>query len=204
MPSRRSQIFFGSPPCTSRTPSLAALRAVHAEVSIYGWLDSWCLGWAWFDWEGGPVWGWDGVVNGERSVPADRAGTSGRRRLDDQRQHRACDVPLAVHRADGIVVRDQRPASAPRPLRPVQPATSRASLASTHGPTGGWRSPPPGAAFSSRPSDGETEALPLDGRTFLVDAADPDNPTVTFGGFDAAGRPRILYVMLWGLPRLDE
>ena len=34
-------------------PSLASLRAVHAEVSIYGWLDSWCLGWAWFDWEGG-------------------------------------------------------------------------------------------------------------------------------------------------------
>ena len=32
-----------------------------------------------------------------------------------------------------------------------------------------------------RASDGETEALPLDERTFLVDAADPDNPTVTFG-----------------------
>ena len=47
--------------------SLAALRAVHAEVSIHGWLDSWCLGWGRFDWEGGPVWGWDGVVHGERS-----------------------------------------------------------------------------------------------------------------------------------------
>jgi hypothetical protein len=49
----------------------------------------------------------------------------------------------------------------------------------------------------------ETQALPLDERTFLVDATDPDNPTVTFGGFDAAGRPQILYVMLWGLPRID-
>ncbi len=48
--------------------SLAALRAVQSEISIYGWLDSWCLGWARFDWEGGPVWGWDGVVPGERSV----------------------------------------------------------------------------------------------------------------------------------------
>ena len=38
-------------------PSLAVLRAVHAEVSICGWLDSWCLGWAWFDWDGGQVWG---------------------------------------------------------------------------------------------------------------------------------------------------
>ncbi len=41
---------------------------MHAEFSIYGWLDSWCLGWARFDWEGGPVWGWDGVISGERSV----------------------------------------------------------------------------------------------------------------------------------------
>ncbi len=49
-------------------PSLAALREVHAEVSIYGWLDSWCLGWARFDWEGGDVWGWDGLISGERSV----------------------------------------------------------------------------------------------------------------------------------------
>ena len=27
-----------------------------------------CLGWARFDCEGGPVWGWDGLVNGERCV----------------------------------------------------------------------------------------------------------------------------------------
>jgi hypothetical protein len=45
------------------------------------------------------------------------------------------------------------------------------------------------------------EALALDERTFLVDAADPDNPTVTFGAFDATGRPRVLYLMLRGLPR---
>jgi hypothetical protein len=50
--------------------------------------------------------------------------------------------------------------------------------------------------------DGETEAVPLDERTFLVEAADPDNPTVTFGAFDAVGRPQVLYDMLWGLPRL--
>jgi len=51
---------------------------------------------------------------------------------------------------------------------------------------------------------GEVEALPLDERTFLVDAMDPDNATVTFGAFDAARRPRVLYLMLWGLPRVDE
>ncbi|MEJ7570360.1 MAG: hypothetical protein WKF41_19125 [Gaiellaceae bacterium] len=52
--------------------------------------------------------------------------------------------------------------------------------------------------------DGVTAALPLDERTFLVDAMDPDNPTVTFGAFDAAGRPLVLYLMLWGLPRVGE
>jgi hypothetical protein len=51
--------------------------------------------------------------------------------------------------------------------------------------------------------EGATEALPLDERTFVVDAADPDNPAVTFGAFDSAGRPQVLYDMLWGLPRTD-
>jgi hypothetical protein len=45
------------------------------------------------------------------------------------------------------------------------------------------------------------EALPLDQRTFLVDAADPDVPSVTFADFDEDGRPRVLCQMLWGYPR---
>ncbi len=49
-----------------------------------------------------------------------------------------------------------------------------------------------------------TEALPIHERVFLVDPGDPNNPTVTFGGFDTTGRPRVLYLMVWGLPRLDE
>ena len=49
-------------------PSLAILRAAHAEVRIHAWLDAWCLGWARFDWEGGPVWGWDGVIGGHRAI----------------------------------------------------------------------------------------------------------------------------------------
>ena len=50
----------------------------------------------------------------------------------------------------------------------------------------------------------EIEALPLDEGVFLVDPVNPDDPTVTFGAFDASGRPRVLYLMLWGLPRLDD
>jgi hypothetical protein len=55
-----------------------------------------------------------------------------------------------------------------------------------------------------RSDHGESEALPIDDRRFVVDPLDPDNPSVTFGAFDAAGRPRVLYEMLWGLPRLDD
>ena len=40
----------------------------------------------------------------------------------------------------------------------------------------------------------ETEVLPIDERTFLVDPSDPDNPTVTFAGSDAARRPQVLYL----------
>jgi hypothetical protein len=36
------------------------------------------------------------------------------------------------------------------------------------------------------------------------DAAEPDNPTVRFGAYDVTGRPRVLYLMIWGLPRLDD
>jgi hypothetical protein len=50
---------------------------------------------------------------------------------------------------------------------------------------------------------GIVEAPPLDDRTFVVDAGDPDVPTVTFDGFDASGRPGVLYQMLWGLPRVE-
>lgn len=47
---------------------VAPMREVHTDTAIHGWLDAWCLGWARFDWEGGPVWGWDGLIDGERSV----------------------------------------------------------------------------------------------------------------------------------------
>jgi hypothetical protein len=48
------------------------------------------------------------------------------------------------------------------------------------------------------------EMVPLGDGVFLTDAADPDNPTVTFGAFDEAGQPQVLYLMLWGLPRVVD
>src|SRR5260221_14352778 len=48
---------------------------------------------------------------------------------------------------------------------------------------------------------GAINALAIDDRTFLIDADNPDTPTVTFGAFDGSGHPGASYDMLWGLPR---
>ena len=54
--------------CHLEDPSLAVMRAAHAQIRICAWLDAWCLGWARFDWDGGPVWGWDGLISGSRAI----------------------------------------------------------------------------------------------------------------------------------------
>ena len=181
-------------------PSLGVLRAVHAEVPIYGWLDSWCLGWARFDWEGGPVWGWDGLVNGERSVlrivPGQQAAVVLMTNSSTGRaMYRSLFADLMAS-LFGISV---------PPLR-LDAAVGAAGDLSRFAGVYAWpdrqvevAATANGLLISSE--DGQTEALPLDERTFLTDPADPDNPAVTFGAFDAAGRPRVLYDMLWGLPR---
>jgi CubicO group peptidase (beta-lactamase class C family) len=183
--------------------SLASMRAIHGEISICGWFNAWCLGWARFDWEGGPVWGWDGLVSGERSV------------LRIMPEHHAA-IALMTNSDTGRAM-----------YRSLFPDLMRSLFAIKVPPL--HLDPPPGAAedlsrFAGayawpdrhvevadtvsaliiRSGQGETEALPLDDQTFLVDASDPDNPTMTFGAFDAAGRPQVLYDMIWGLPRLDE
>ena len=183
-----------------RDPALACLRAVHAEASIYGWFDAWCLGWARFDWEGGPVWGWDGPVNGERSVL---------RLLPEQQ---AAVVLMTNSSAGRAMYRSLLPdlmaswfgISVP-PLR-LGPVAGAAGDLSRFAGLYAWpdrqaevTATTDGLLISSE--DGQTETLPLDERTFLTDPADPDSPAVTFGAFDAAGRPWVLYDMLWGLPR---
>jgi hypothetical protein len=183
-------------------PALGALRAVHSDVSIYGWLDSWCLGWAAFDWEGGRVWGWDGVVPGERSVlrimPEQRAAVV---LMTNSGTGRALYRALFADLMDsvfGIGVPSPRLEASPGaagdlsrfagvyawPDRRIEVTATESGLLINDG-------------------DGQTEALPLNQRTFLIDAANPDTPTVTFGAFDDAGRPQALYVMLWGLPRVS-
>ena len=183
-------------------PSLHVMREVHAEVSIRGWLDFWCLGWAGFSWHGGQVWGWDGLVSGERSVlrilPDRQAAvvllanaSTGRamyRSLFAELMKSSFGIevpPLALDvspRADGDLSRYIGVYGWPDHRVEVTSSGSRLLL---------------------QTEDGVTEAHPLDERTFLVDATDPDEPTVTFGAHDADRRPQVLYRMLWGLPRLD-
>jgi CubicO group peptidase (beta-lactamase class C family) len=183
--------------------SLAALRAVHGEVAIHGWLDSWCLGWAKFDWDGGPVWGWDGLINGERSVlrilPEHHAAVV---LLTNSSHGRAMYQSLFTElmpSAFGITL---------PPLR-LQPTADAPTDLSPYAGVYGW--PDRQVHISASAStlritseSGETEARPIDSRTFVVDPDDPDNPTLTFQGFDTVGRPTVLYDMLWGLPRLNE
>jgi CubicO group peptidase (beta-lactamase class C family) len=183
--------------------SLAALRTVHAEVSIHGWLDSWCLGWAWFDWQGGPVWGWDGVVNGERSFL---------RIMPDRR----AAVVLMANAGTGRAMYRSLFADLMKPLFGIgfpplrlDPSPGAAGDLSRFAGVYAWPDrrvevAAAGDCLLVKTEHAEAQAFPIDGRTFLVDAADPDNPTVTFGAYDEAGRPQILYDMLWGLPRLDE
>jgi CubicO group peptidase (beta-lactamase class C family) len=180
--------------------SLAVLRAVQSETSIYGWLDSWCLGWASFNWQGGAVWGWDGLIDGERSVL----------RILPERQ---AAVVLMTNSSHGRALyrslfAELMPSLFGITVPPLRVDESPGAAGDLSRFAGVYAWPDRRAEVTAtmnglliKSERGETEALPLDERTFVVDATDPDNPTVTFGAFDAAGRPQVLYLMLWGLPR---
>jgi len=187
-----------------REPSLAVLRIPHEEdVSIYGWLDKWCLGWARFDWEGGQVWGWDGLINGERSflriIPEREAAIA---LLTNANTGRALYRALFPDLME-VLFEIRIP-----PLR-LDPSTEGAGDLVRFAGVYAWPDrrveiKASGKGLLITTERGTKQALPLSDRAFLIDAKDPDNPTVTFGKFNAAGRPHVLYLMLWGLPRLDD
>jgi CubicO group peptidase (beta-lactamase class C family) len=182
-------------------PSLAVLRAAHAQVRIHAWLDAWCLGWARFDWDGGPVWGWDGLISGSRAV------------LRIVPEHRGAVVLLTNGSTGRAMYRSLFPIllrawfGIAMPALRLEPSPGGAGNLARYAGVYAW----PDQRWKVTASDTHLvmehngvaiQALPLNDRTFLVDADDPDNPTVTFGGFDASGRPAVLYDMLWGLPRV--
>jgi hypothetical protein len=180
-------------------PSLAMLRSTQAEVRIHAWLDAWCLGWARFDWVGGTVWGWDGVISGQRAVlrlvpergaavlltNAER-GRALYRSLFAELMPQAFGIgmpPVALEPSDRVADLSRFAGVYAWPDRRLEVTATETGLAIE--------------------GDGATlRALPLDERTFLVDPDDPDNPTVTFDRFGEDGCPGVLYSMLWGLPRV--
>jgi CubicO group peptidase (beta-lactamase class C family) len=181
-------------------PALAPLRESGEEIRIHGWLDAWCHGWARFDWDGGPVWGWDGLVGEARAVlrlvPQQGGAVVLLTNAGNGRALYRALFPELLARMFGVAM---------PPLR-LDPSPGAAGDLARFAGVYAWpdRSARVEAARDRLviDADGETvEGLPLDDRTFLVDAADSDTPTVTFGAFDAEGVPHALYLMLWALPR---
>jgi len=183
--------------------SLAGLRVAHEEdVSIYGWLDAWCLGWARFDWEGEQVWGWDGLINGERSflriVPEREAAIALLTNASSGRALYRALFPDVMEALFQIRI---------PPLR-LDPSTEDAHDLTRFAGVYAWPDrrvevKASGSGLLITTERRTMQALPISDRVFLIDPKDPDNPTVTFGRLDAAGRPHVLYLMLWGLPRLQ-
>jgi CubicO group peptidase (beta-lactamase class C family) len=184
-------------------PELAALRERQPSPRIHGWFDAWCLGWAYFDWEGVSAWGWDGLLTGERAVL----------RLLPERNAAVVllangDTGRALFRAVAAELMQQDFDIAVPPLRLDAKGGAADDLTRFAG-TYAWPDDRVdvtvhGTSLVLTSAAGETEGVPLGDRVFLVDANDPDNPTVTFGPFDADERSETLYTMLWGLPRVPK
>jgi CubicO group peptidase (beta-lactamase class C family) len=180
-------------------PVLAELRTTHASIRIHAWLDAWCLGCARFDWRGGTVWGWDGVIGGQRAILRLVPGRGAAALLTNADTGRAMYrslfaelMPLAF----GIGV-------PPLALEPTGNVADLPRFAGLYAwPDSRFEVAVTDAGLTIE-GDGDTfRATALDERTFLVDPDDPDSPSMTFDRFDENGRPAVLYSGLWGYPRV--
>ncbi len=181
---------------------LAVLRETTEPRPIPGWFDAWCLGWARFDWSNGPVWGWDGMINGERTLlrllPDLQSAVVLLANASSGRALARTLLPELMEATFGI----RLPAWRPAPTGAAAGDLSRFAGAYT------WpdrRIDVSVADEGLRITEGDREALarPLDDRTFLLEPEDADGPTVTFGEL-ADGRPGVLYDYVWAVPRSDQ
>jgi CubicO group peptidase (beta-lactamase class C family) len=181
-------------------PSLVPLRTTTAEVRVHAWFDAWGLGWARFDWDGGPVWGWDGLMAGQRSilrmVPERRGAIALLTNSGTGRALYRSMFPDLMQAHFGIGMPALR-------LRPSPGAAGDLSrfVGVYAWPDRRWHVTTTDTGLCIAGASTTYEALPIDDQTFLVDPDDPDTPTMTFGAFDEDGRPGALYQMLWAHPR---
>ena len=180
-------------------PALEVLQSAHSELTLPGWLDAWCLGWARFDWprvdgHAGPVWGWDGVMPGQRAILRFVPGARGAVVLLT-----SSDTGRALYRSLLPAVLEEQFGVRMPELRLEPDAGAAGDLSRFEGvyawPDRRWEvtATDPGLLLDG--DEGVLEAVAIDDRTFLTDPDDPDTPTVTF----ADG---VLYRMIWGLPRV--
>jgi CubicO group peptidase (beta-lactamase class C family) len=164
---------------------------------------TWCLGWARFDWSNGPVWGWDGMINGERALlrllPDLQTAVVLLANASSGRALAGTLLPELMEATHGI----RLPAWRPAPTGAAAGDLSRFAGAYT------WpdrRIDVSVAGEGLRITEGDREALarPLDDRTFLLDPEDADGPTDTFGVLADDGRPGVLYYYVWAVPRSDQ
>lgn len=176
----------------------AILREPHASPPIPNFLDDWCLGMARFRYEGGPVWGWDGIGPGHRAILrflpgrgaiAFLANTSSGRDM-----YRSL-FPVLFDRCFGVVMRPSF----------VQGVTEKASLDRFAG-TFSWLDRSLTVAISDEGltvSDGgaSTIAHQIGEATFALDQDNPSDSSLTFANFDSGGQPQLLYNLVWPFPR---
>jgi hypothetical protein len=179
---------------------LAALRQTRYDRGVHAWFDAWGRGIARFDWDGGTAWGWSGVTDGQRAEL---------RILPEQRGA----IALLTNASSGKAMYRSLVADLGPRLLGVRPPVLRLATRgdvdvdpSAYVGTYTW----PERVYevrldAGRPvlvRDGRIRPLePLDERVFVVDRANPDVPTITFDRFDEHGRPGVVYVMVWGIPR---
>jgi hypothetical protein len=153
-----------------------------------------------FDWPGGPGWGWDGLVTGERAVlrilPEHGAAVAFLSNADRGRALYGRCSPKVMAAEFGIQVPPLRLTPAPGAV-----ATLPGTPACNAWPDQRVEVTAQADHLRIKDTDQTLLAQPIDDRTFLVDHRRSRQPHVTFADFDEAGRPHVLYLMVWALPR---
>lgn len=175
----------------------ATLREPQTSPAIWPWLDQWCRGWAYLSWEGGPVWGWDGVTSGGRAqlriVPSKGAVAL----LANSGNGRGLYwslMPILMKSFFGVTM----------PSQP-DPSTAQPDLL---GFEGKYSWPDREIVVTAEADrlgvsidDSTVYAFHSLDTTFLLDGPSLDPITLTFDHFDADGRSQMLYWIVWGYPR---